>query len=306
MAVWAAFSALLTVYLAGAPVEVEDSSPVFAAKVLAKRAVAELIVAAYALGPQSVPMPTPEAPVPPPPAAELPSVPALAAFAERTPARDLDLARALADWLARSATFGPPHEDYFALPTAEVLQRALDGEPFLCDDLARLYARLAPRLGLDVRLVYLWAAEEANHVVVEVYSRDLRKWAVLDVIENRMLVGEAGVPLSAVEAHRYVASGRADAIRAVPNGSGEYPARAFELAAYLRKFDSMAFLLRSDFKRVHRLPRHHPANLLSQNLALYDGSRGWLPRAYYRLRISAEQLAASPGGAASAGPGTLR
>lgn len=297
------FAALLAAYLAGSPVAVEEPRSVFVAKVVAKRVVAELIVAVSALRPDGVPMPTPHAPVPPLPPEALSPVPALAGFAARAPRDDLGRARALADWLAGSAAFGPPRSDYHRRPTAEVLQAALDGEPFLCDDLARLFARLAPRVGLDVRLVYLWAAEEANHVVAEVYARELRKWVMVDVIENVVLTG-AGVPLSAVEVHRMATGGRASAIAPSPNG-GAGPVRGLDLPAYLRKYESVAFLLRSDLKRLHALPRHHPANLLSQNAALFEGSRGWLPRVYYRQRIGAAQLAAPPRGVPHPATGAL-
>lgn len=305
LATWVAFCLLLAAYLARSPVDVEDSRTLFAAKVVAKRAVAEVIVAAYRLTPDGVRLPTPDRPIPPTPPAEPSPVPALAAFSARTSARDLALARALADWLAGSASFGVPREDFRHLPTAAVLRKALDGEPFLCDDLARLYAGLAPGLGLEVRLVYLWAADEANHVVVEVYSRDLGKWVVLDVLENLVLVGEDGVPLSALETHRRVASGRSASVRPVRNGTGSHGAGPPRLAAYLRKYESFAVLLRADYERLHQLPRYHPANLLSQNLALYEGSRGWLPGVYYRQRISAGQLAAPPAGAAGTGPGRV-
>ncbi|HEX2188399.1 MAG TPA: transglutaminase domain-containing protein [Longimicrobiaceae bacterium] len=290
----AAFAAVIGVYFAGSPVAVEDPRPVFAAKVVAKRALAEAIVAAYALRRDGVPMPTPDAPVPPLPLSELAPVPALGGFLASAPRGDLARARVLADWLARSASFGPPRADYLHRPTAEVLQAALDGEPFLCDDLARLYARLAPRVGLDVRLVYLWAASEANHVVAEVYSRELGRWVMVDVLENLVLLGPGGTPLSALEAHLLVVGGQASAVSVASNAGGADPARRFELAAYLRKYESVAYFLRSDLKRLHALPRHHPANLLSQNMALYRGSRGWLPRLYYRQRIGAEQLAAPP------------
>lgn len=197
---------------------VNDPEPVFAAKFVAKRIATEGLMGWHGLRSNEVPRGTPLDPVEPAEPATLSELPDLATFAAHTPARDFALAPELANWLRGHTVFGSSHQDYRVLSTAETLEQARAGRSLLCGDITRFYIMLAPALGLVARIVYLWAPDEPNHVVAEVWSRDLTKWAIVDVQENMILTQRDVLPRNAVEVSDLVRAGCASEIQLVPNG----------------------------------------------------------------------------------------
>ena len=88
-----------------------------------------------------------------------------------------------------------------------ILHEAKAGERFRCVEYSIVAATALNAIGLPARVLSLKTkdvetrASSAGHVVLEVYLRDLKKWAVLDGQWNMMPVA-GGMPLNAVELQR--------------------------------------------------------------------------------------------------------
>lgn len=88
------------------------------------------------------------------------------------------------DILNTHMTVGASSKDWSGKSVAEMYAAGLDGEAYLCGDLARMYIMLVQSKGLQARKIGLNRADGIGHVVVEVYDPISQRWLLFDPTNN--------------------------------------------------------------------------------------------------------------------------
>ena len=109
----------------------------------------------------------------------------LAPFLEHSSANgSLEYAIDAMDILRSNMTVGSSSKDWGQSNIAEMFAAGLNGESYLCDDLARMFIILVQSKGLQARKIGLNRADGIGHVVVEVYDPSAQKWVLFDPTNN--------------------------------------------------------------------------------------------------------------------------
>lgn len=103
----------------------------------------------------------------------------------------------LMNWVRHQWRFGRPGNVEYNFNAIDILERGRSGAQFCCSEYATTYVQCAVSLGFEARYAGLFA----GHVVAEVWSDELAKWAVMDVTHN-CYYKMNGVPLNTLELHR--------------------------------------------------------------------------------------------------------
>ena len=96
----------------------------------------------------------------------------------------LDDAIEAMDILRSNMTVGTSSRDWSKIGVAEMYAAGLNGESYLCGDLARMYILLVQSKGLQARKIGLNRADGIGHVVVEIYDPIIQKWLLVDPTNN--------------------------------------------------------------------------------------------------------------------------
>ena len=109
----------------------------------------------------------------------------LTPFFEYSPVnRKFENAIDIMDILRSNMTVGSSSKDWSKSNVAEMFAAGLNGESYLCDDLAKMFIVLVQSKGLHARKIGLNRADGIGHVVVEVYNPTSQKWALFDPTNN--------------------------------------------------------------------------------------------------------------------------
>jgi hypothetical protein len=105
----------------------------------------------------------------------------------------------MADYLRDFFPHGYSSKSYANENLLSMLDAAEEGEKFLCGDISKMLAEMIQAGGTQARKVSLGDSKDRGHVVVEMWSEEFNKWAVIGPDYNVYYTSADGTPLSAAE-----------------------------------------------------------------------------------------------------------
>jgi len=105
----------------------------------------------------------------------------------------------MAEYLRGLFQHGYSSKSYVNENLLSMMDAAGEGEKYLCGDISKMLAEMIQAGGAQARRISLGDSEDRGHVVVEMWSEEFNKWAVIDPDYNVYYTSADGVPLSAVE-----------------------------------------------------------------------------------------------------------
>ena len=88
------------------------------------------------------------------------------------------------DILRSNMTVGSSSKDWSKSNVAEMFAAGLNGESYLCGDIAKMFIVLVQSKGFHARKIGLNRSDGIGHVVVEVYNPTSQKWVLFDPTNN--------------------------------------------------------------------------------------------------------------------------
>jgi hypothetical protein len=163
-------------------------------------------------------------------------------------ANDLERAVKLKAWVAGALTFGTPQDEVFGdWSGLALLERARRGQVVWCGQAAMVFQQACWSLGLPARFIETGhPSNPCSHFTTEVYLAEHGKWAVVDATpleDYDVYYTVDGVPQSALEMHRHLASGTLDRVvevhpdRSHPPRDGKSPAYGYHFLRWLTRCD---------------------------------------------------------------------
>jgi hypothetical protein len=171
---------------------------------------------------------------------------------------DFNDALAISEYLRDLFPHGSPPTSYLNTNVLEMIDAAEKGETFLCEDIAKMLVQLIQAGGTQARTIGLYS-QASDHVVVELWSRWLNKWVVIDPDNNVHYTNAIGIPLSTLDL--YVISQNNDKIKEIKRVTGRSVNTLHHKDRKLiEKFYKSGYSIHFYNKWVDKnLPRKHPA-----------------------------------------------
>lgn len=109
----------------------------------------------------------------------------------------------LKDWIHKTLPFGFPKEDYSSKSAFEILEDAALGKPMHCTQYAFALLQCSTALGWYARKLSIDSdheeeEEEMHHGIIDIWSKQLQKWYVIDGMNN-LHYEKDGIPLNSLE-----------------------------------------------------------------------------------------------------------
>ena len=114
---------------------------------------------------------------------------------------DLSDALSMKEYLRNLFRHAESSKDYENAQVLEMIDAAQKGETFKCGNIVRMLAELIQAGGVQARTIEL-PGENNGHVVMEFWSKQFKKWVMLDPDYNVHYTNAAGIPLSSLEIHQ--------------------------------------------------------------------------------------------------------
>jgi hypothetical protein len=162
---------------------------------------------------------------------------------------DMDCLLRLMHWSSQlfpASTPFPHYPPWNALKILDQIRHKKTGG--FCAQYALIFGQACQSIGYSVR--YLGIANRSltsGHALIEVYVPQHRKWIIFEPEYDRIYTGSDGVPLSALELHRYAVGEKRGNVLEFPSGKLIQP-------AWLALFYNFKYSLRTNFLSV---PAYH-------------------------------------------------
>ena len=108
----------------------------------------------------------------------------------------------LKDWINRKLVSGTPTKDYSGKSAFEILKDANEGKKMWCTQFAFAFLQCGIALGWYVRKIGIDSdhkqKEEMHHGIVDIWSSQLKKWYVIDPLNN-LHFEKNNIPLNVLE-----------------------------------------------------------------------------------------------------------
>ncbi len=186
----------------------------------------------------------------------------------------------MAEYLRDLFPHGYSSKSYANENLLSMLDAADEGEKYLCGDISKMLAEMIQAGGAQARKISLGDSEDRGHVVVEIWSEEFNKWAVIDPDYNVYYTSAYGVPLSAIELFdAAIDPEKTDSVKVI---RGKSPNTLYdENTDLLSQFYKNGFAIEFYNKWVEfHYPRWYPG--ISPSIMAYYVGKSPLRRFYYK------------------------